>query len=80
MHLYSWRYGTLFVDGKQYTGPGSLPSPDEQTAAAAARGASVTAASDADGFKTVQRRKPKGAVTHPNAAGSKKALFPAASQ
>jgi hypothetical protein len=44
-----WRYDTLFVDGKQYTGPGSLPTPAEQQAAAAQQ--------QQEGWQTVQHKK-----------------------
>ena len=71
-----WRHGSLLIDGKPYTGPGSLPTPG--TAAAAAKGGSNSqhqpaAAQVADGWQTVQRRSKKG--KRPAAAGSKKALF-----
>ena len=44
-----WRYDTLFVDGKQYTGPGSLPTPAEQQAAAIQQ--------QQEGWQTVQHKK-----------------------
>lgn len=51
-----WRYGTLLIDGKQYTGPGSLPTPAEQHAAKAASTAAPTAEQEG-GWQTVQHKK-----------------------
>ena len=76
-----WQHGSLIIDGKPYTGPGSLPTPAEQVAAAAAKAGSPTqplAAAQpaaADGWQTVQRRNNKS--QRPSAGGSKKALFAA---
>ena len=58
-----WHYGTLLVDGKEYTGLGSLPSPAQQQTAASQRHISSTAkqpaASSSDGWQVVQRKQPK---------------------
>ena len=61
-----WRYGELLIDGKAYTGPGSLPSPAEQLTAAASGSrqqhmsvAQSRIAVDADGFQQVQSRRSK---------------------
>lgn len=77
-----WHHGSLLIDGKRYTGPGSLPTPTEQQAAAAAKASHhskqqptprAVPAAEADGWQTVARRgkQPK----RPAAASSKKALF-----
>jgi len=67
-----WHYGTLFVNGKQYTGPGSLPTPAEQHASTARTSKTKQAQPpvDADGFQTVQR-KPSKPQAHPAATASK---------
>jgi hypothetical protein len=74
-----WRYGQLLVDGKPYTGPGSVPAPAQQQATAASRGSQPAAPASppqpADGFQTVKRRKPKAAAKPRSNGGSKKALF-----
>jgi len=75
-----WRHGSLLIDGKPYTGPGSLPTPAEQTAAATAQAGNhspqpAAAQTTADGWQTVERRGSKGKP--PAATSSKKALFAA---
>ena len=49
-----WRYATLYVAGKQYTGPGSLPSPAEQRETAAQQ---QQQQQQHKGWQTVQPRK-----------------------
>ena len=56
-----WRYGTLFVDGKEYTGAGSLPSPADQQRgrAAAASGQQHAQQADEEGWQPVLSKKKK---------------------
>ena len=72
-----WRYGTLLINGKPYTGPGSLPTPAEQQQQQQQQQAPTNAS---DGYQTVQRRQRKHAQQHQPAHGSKKSLFPATHQ
>ncbi|KAL4854417.1 LINE-1 retrotransposable element ORF2 protein [Chlorella vulgaris] len=73
-----WRYGTLLINGKPYTGPGSLPTPVEQQQQQQQQQQVPTNASD--GYQTVQRRQRKHTQQHQPAHGSKKSLFPATHQ
>lgn len=54
-----WHYGNLYVDGKQYTGVGSLPTPAEQQATGSSqRDALVGPAKEQDeGWQVVQSKK-----------------------
>ncbi len=58
-----WRYGTLFIDGQQYTGPGSLPTPAQQQAALGGSQLRTQApsppANEQAGWQMVQRKQPK---------------------
>jgi hypothetical protein len=51
-----WQYDKLFIDGKQYTGPGSLPTPAEQQAASKQPARTHDAE---DGWQVVQPKKGK---------------------
>ncbi|KAL4857465.1 LINE-1 retrotransposable element ORF2 protein [Chlorella vulgaris] len=70
-----WRYGTLLINGKPYTGPGSLPTPAEQQ-----QQQQQVPTNASDGYQTVQRRQRKHTQQHQPAHGSKKSLFPATHQ
>jgi hypothetical protein len=67
-----WRYGSLFVNCKEYTGTGSLPSPAGQQR--------QRAAVDQDGFQPVAGRERASPAQKPTAGApaSKKALFSSA--
>ncbi|KAI3433276.1 hypothetical protein D9Q98_003096 [Chlorella vulgaris] len=74
-----WRYGTLLINGKPYTGPGSLPTPAEQQQQQQQQQQQAPT-NASDGYQTVQRRQRKHAQQHQPAHGSKKSLFPATHQ
>ncbi|KAL4852623.1 hypothetical protein ACK3TF_006282 [Chlorella vulgaris] len=74
-----WRYGTLLINGKPYTGPGSLPTPAEQQQQQQQQQQQVPT-NASDGYQTVQRRQRKHTQQHQPAHGSKKSLFPATHQ